>query len=275
MAVLQPASTTPVDVHRPALETRDSASVHGCARRTRRIARLLAGRGVPGQGAVQLAELALIEFVVPPACPRMCQVALVRRRLADIREILLGVKQIDDLDSVGKCSSARFQIHLPVAGNRLACGTVETAPFRSRSTRAANALGTESVSRCAALSIAAEYVTDPLSRSGRPLFGSRPSALQTVTSLTSRVLVNRRVACPGDFEASLRIGTRCHPSEVELGGSARLRPSRRALARRRISARVPRRALDLLGVHRDARQLVHQLAALHELTIAADTPPCV
>ncbi len=103
---------------------------------------------------------------------------------------------------------------------------------------------------------------------------SRPSAVQTVTSLTSRVLAEPSGCLP------------C--ATLELGGAHRDAGAVHAQVHRRRGGRlglddvalVPGdlasqrlgRALDLLGVDRDAGQLVQQLAASSKLTIAADRP---
>jgi hypothetical protein len=71
--------------------------------------------------------------------------------------VLLGVEAVDDLMALGKCSLARFQIHLAPSPST-AWRAARSKPRRvaSRSTRVANSLGTSSVSFCAALSMAAE-----------------------------------------------------------------------------------------------------------------------
>ena len=62
------------------------------------------------------------------------------------------------------------------------------------------------MSRVAALSMAAEYVIEPWSRTGTPSL-SRPCALQTVTSLTSRVFAEPSSCLPARPSVSLlRIG---------------------------------------------------------------------
>src|SRR3990167_8098373 len=108
----------------------------------------------------------------------------------------------------GKYSPAMFHVQgAPSPRTARRFGRSTPRRLASRSTRRANAEHVSSVSRIAALSMAAEYETEPSSRTGTPS-SSHPSALQTVHSFTSRVLEEPSACLPGlPSNSSLRIGT--------------------------------------------------------------------
>ncbi len=100
-------------------------------------------------------------LVVALACPLLRQVgARVVDGLGHVGEVLLGVEAVNDLNSVGKCSSARFQIPGPIAEHDLARRAFDRCRVADRA-----------------------HVAH-----GRAFFCPALSALQIVTSLTRRVL---------------------------------------------------------------------------------------
>ncbi|PJB46578.1 MAG: hypothetical protein CO108_05560 [Deltaproteobacteria bacterium CG_4_9_14_3_um_filter_63_12] len=157
--------------------------------------------GECGQHVVDLPGLEFRAALVRPLLVQNAVAAI--DRLGAVGEVLVDVEAVEDLNGVRELLGGEVpDPRGAVAEDDAARGLLEA----SRTTRRANSEGSLSASRVAALSIAAEYVLEPSSRTGTWSL-SRPSALQTVTSLTSRVFAEPSSGLPARPSVSLlRIG---------------------------------------------------------------------
>ena len=171
--------------------------------------RLVAGGHMLPQSGDDGIGAALVEFVAPRLAPLRGEVAAgAVDGLGDVEDVLLGVKDVHDLDGVGQVLVG--EVPDPGAPSPSTTRRATRSTHRrssSRSTRLAKSDGARSVSRVAMLSMAPLHEPEPGSRQGDPSL-SRPSADQTVTSFTSRVLAEPSACLPTRPAVSdLRIGT--------------------------------------------------------------------
>ena len=109
------------------------------------------------QGGEEGIDAALVEFVASVFSPLLGEVGAGSiEGLGDLEEMALGVEDVDDLDGTGKCSSARFQIQAaPSPRMTVRSASWTQRRWASRRTRRAKGDGSGSVSRLAAVSMAA------------------------------------------------------------------------------------------------------------------------
>jgi len=107
-------------------------------------------------------QFAIIEFRAARRCPWFAFAGCAEDRLSRSVQSFLGMVPIENLCSLGNSSRAVSQIQVepsPSTTQWEAC--VKSRRVASRSTRSAKSDRSRLVSAVAALSIAAEYVTDP------------------------------------------------------------------------------------------------------------------
>ena len=146
----------------------------------------------------------------------------------------------------------------------------------SRATRAANALGVSSVSCCAALSIAAESLIDPWSRSGVPSRGAPLGAPDRDEFDFARLgrAVGLLARPPRQLLLAHRHPRAIHPEvqrrRQQLGDGRRLHDV--LLVRGNLASQRLGRAFDVRGRYVDAAERVQQLRSFLEADHRAHPP---